>query len=127
MDVMGFNDAGMIVAEIGGFTVTVPDDPGNWHRQLIAIEWEGVGNVIAAYVPPAPPAYRLYKSVFIARMVEDEAVAMETVLAAADAKLRLLFNSVEYFVSDDPLFGTLRAAVGNALGEERATALLAVE
>ena len=48
------------------------------------------------------------------------AVTMEAVLAAADAKLRLMFNSVEYFVSDDPLFATLVAAVGSTLGAERA-------
>ncbi len=50
---------------------------------------------------------------------------MESVLAAADAKLRLMFNSVEYFVSDDPLFETLQAAVGEALTLGRAKELLA--
>lgn len=73
--------------------------------------------------PEAP--YRLYKSVFISRLTSEEAEVMEGVLAAADAKLRLMFNSVEYFMSDDPLFATLTGAVGAALSLERATELLA--
>lgn len=80
--------------------------------------------------PPAevePESYRLYKSVFIRRLTSGEAEVMENVLAGSDAKLRLMFNSVEYFVSDDPLFETLIVAVGSALGEGRATELLAPE
>lgn len=74
-------------------------------------------------IPPQP--YRIYKSQFIARMTEVEAETLETVLAGADAKLRLLFNSVEYFVSDDPLFATLHATVAMALDDEaRANELL---
>jgi hypothetical protein len=92
-------------------------------------EWEAEGNVIPPYVPPEPPpaTYRLFKSVFISRLTEQEAVAMEAVLAAADAKLRLMFNSVEYFVSDDPLFATLHTAVAAALGEARADELLTAQ
>jgi hypothetical protein len=86
-----------------------------------------------AQVPqePEPQAYRLFKSTFIRRLVKDEekdeAAIMEGVLAQADAQLRLLFNSVEYFVSDDPLFTTLKVAVGAALGDPRADELLAPE
>lgn len=80
---------------------------------------------------PEPMPYSLFKSVFIRRLVKDEerdeAAIMEGVLAQADAQLRLLFNSVEYFVSDDPLFATLLAAVGAALGTERAAELLAAD
>jgi hypothetical protein len=76
-------------------------------------------------VPDPDAPYRLYKSVFISRLTSDEAETMEGVLQAADAKLRLMFNSVEYFVSDDPLFATLIAAVGGALGQGRAAELLA--
>ena len=76
---------------------------------------------------PHVPVYRIFKSVFIRRLTSAEAETMEAVLAGADAKLRLMFNSVEYFVSDDPLFETLMAAVGLALGEARAGELLASE
>jgi len=72
-------------------------------------------------------AYRLYKSTFISRLSDDEAEIMETVLSAAPAKLRLMFNSVEYFVSDDPLFDTLHQTVSGALTPTRADELLAQE
>lgn len=89
------------------------------------------GWIVADYVAPEPGPYRLFKSVFIRRMIKNEevneAAIMEAVLAGADAKLRLMFNSVEYFVSDDELFGTLVGAVGAVLGEERAGELLAAE
>lgn len=81
----------------------------------------------ATYTPPAASAYRLFKSTFIRRMTSAEADVMEGVLAQADAKLRLLFNSVEYFVSDDELFSDLRDAVASSLSEQRADELLAPE
>lgn len=87
------------------------------------------GGIIQPYTAPEPGPYRLYKSTFIRRMKKDkdgdEAAIMEQVLASADAQLRLLFNSVEYFVSDDPLFYALTLAVGAAVGEKRAKELLA--
>lgn len=82
--------------------------------------------------PNAP--YKLFKSTFIRRMQDgsepgtvDEAEIMEAVLAAAPARLRLLYNSVEYFISNDELFESLRAAVAAALSAERADELLARE
>lgn len=75
----------------------------------------------------ASQPYRLYKSVFINRMTDEEATTMEVVLGGAAPKLRLMFNSVEYFVSDDPLFATLLSAVGAALGQARAEELLAAD
>ena len=87
----------------------------------------GVRRFLGLEPPLERPPYRLYKSVFIGRMTEVEAQTMEAVLSAADAKLRMLFNSVEYFVSDDPLFGSLQAAVSSVLGEDRSAELLAAE
>ena len=78
-------------------------------------------------VPDPDAPYRLYKSVFISRLTSEEAETMEGVLHAADAKLRLMFHSVEYFVSDNPLFATLQVAVGTALTPERAAELLAAQ
>lgn len=74
---------------------------------------------------PQPYSYHLFKSTFIHRLTDDEANIMEATLAAAPAKLRLMFNSVEYFVSDDPLFETLKQAISSALSPERAEELLA--
>lgn len=81
----------------------------------------------AAFLLPSLQPYRLYKSVFISRLTSPEAETMEAVLADADAKLRLMFNSVEYFVSDDPLFTTMFDAIGAALTPERAAELLAAQ
>lgn len=51
MEVHGFNELGSIDATIEGVRVTVPDDMGNRHRQMIA-EWEALGNTIPHYEPP---------------------------------------------------------------------------
>lgn len=125
MIVTGYDVNGNVVIELDDEILTVPsDDPTNRHRQMIA-EWEAEGNEIPPYVPPVTSGpYQLFKSVFISRMTTDEAVTLESILAGADAKLRLMFNSVEYFVSDDPLFTTLRGAVSDALGPDRAMELL---
>ena len=138
IEVVGYNEFSLIEAvfderqddasEPDLRTRLVLDDPAHLYRQLIA-EWEAEGNTIPAYDPaPAPDTpYRLFKSTFIRRMTESEAEVMEGALAEAPAKLRLMFNSVEYFVSDDPLFDELRGAVIAALGETRAEELLAID
>jgi hypothetical protein len=55
MEVHSFNASGSIDATIDGLRMTVPNDPANRHRQMIA-EWEAEGNTIPAYVPPPPPS-----------------------------------------------------------------------
>lgn len=40
-----------ITVEIDGKPFSVPNNPGNRHRQMLA-EWEAEGNVIAPYVVP---------------------------------------------------------------------------
>ena len=51
MNIYGYMESGAISATIDGILMTVPDDPANRHRQMIA-EWEAEGNTIPAYVPP---------------------------------------------------------------------------
>ncbi|WP_297105114.1 hypothetical protein [uncultured Devosia sp.] len=51
MDIHGYTERGSISATIDGILMTVPDDPTNRHRQMIA-EWEAEGNAIPAYEPP---------------------------------------------------------------------------
>lgn len=51
MEIHGFTENGSIDATIAGVRMTVPNDPSNRHRQMIA-EWEAKGNTIPAYVPP---------------------------------------------------------------------------
>jgi hypothetical protein len=140
MEVLGYTVDGLIEVTLdSGDRCFIPDDMGNRDRRQV-YEWEfgppdpETGeygprvNTIPPYTPPQPDAdapYRLFKSIFINRLTEAEAATMEAVLAAAEPKLRLMFNSVEYFVSDDPLFATMHAAVAAALGETRADELLA--
>ena len=77
--------------------------------------------------------FRVYRSSFVERMAPEEAEILEGVLDAQDsAKLRLLYNAVEYFQSDDMLFDVLHMTVAMALSEDgttpnmdRADALLA--
>ena len=51
MEIHGYTEHGAIDATIDGLRMTVPNDLGNRHRQMIA-EWEAEGNTIPAYVPP---------------------------------------------------------------------------
>jgi len=48
-----YTESGSIIAVIDGVQMTVPDDMGNRHRQMLA-EWEAQGNTIEPYVPPPP-------------------------------------------------------------------------
>lgn len=53
MEVHGYTQSGAIDVTIDGLRMTVPDDMGNRHRQMIAA-WEAEGNTIPAYTPPPP-------------------------------------------------------------------------
>lgn len=48
-----YTEFGSILAVIDGVEWTVPDDPANRDRQLLA-DWVGEGHVIEPYVPPEP-------------------------------------------------------------------------
>ena len=48
-----YTESGSIIAVIDGVEMSVPDDMGNRHRQMLA-EWEAEGNAIEPYVPQAP-------------------------------------------------------------------------
>lgn len=112
-----FTANGAIDAIIDGVAMSVPDDMANRHRQMIAA-WEADGNVIAPYLPPdGSVVYRLYKSTFVRRMSIAEAELFESGILAQPAWMRLLYNSVEYFVSSDALIQALNAELAFALGE----------
>lgn len=127
IEVHGFTQDGMIDATIDGARLTVPDDPSDRYRQMVA-EWEAEGNTIPAYVPPEPtPLTKLYKSTFIRRMSPSEATVMEQVLQDEDAWLRMLYHSIEYFLMDDALIMYLHMTLSGAFGESRADELLEPE
>lgn len=69
-------------------------------------------------VEPENGSYRIYKSMFIQRLEPSEAAILEGVLQEEDPKLRLMFNAVEYFASDDPLTAYMHWIVAVALGSE---------
>jgi len=71
-----------------------------------------------AYSPPEPPPYRVYKLIFVQRQTPEEAATLEAALNAEDAKMRLMYNAAEYFLSDDSLFAYLHWVVAVALGTE---------
>lgn len=141
MQMIGFNsDRSVIAVEINGEILTVPyiviethlRDPQtdeltgeivltspDRHCQMI-LNWlaEVPGRVIPdAPVAEQPNVYRLYKSTFIRRMTMAEAELFEAGIIAQPAWMRLLYNSVEYFVSSDALIQALNAELAFALGQ----------
>lgn len=120
MEIHGYTQLGSIDATIDGIRMTVPDDMGNRHRRMIA-EWEAEGNTIQPYEPPAPGPYQLFRSTFVARMDPDEAEALESAMLAEGAKLRLLYQSVDYFMSNDILFDVLHMTVAMTLSVDGET------
>ena len=120
--IVGDDDSRYWSSEVGAYVEQHPDGAG---ITRIASEAE-LTDVLSVYgLPcPLPRPYWLYRSTFIERLTNQEAGVLEQVLAGADAKLRLMYNSVEYFVSDDPLFAVLHFAVSQALGIPRADELL---
>jgi hypothetical protein len=99
----------------GAFVATLPDG-----ADLTRIGSEGdLTDVLAVYgLPgPLPRPYWLYKSTFIRRMTLAEAELFEAGIIAQPAWMRLLYNSVEYFVSSDALIQALNAELAFALGE----------
>lgn len=127
MNIIGYTSEGFILIERDGEIASVPDDMANRERRMIS-EWEEQGNVIPPHVPSTEvKPYQLYKSMFIDRLTEEEAEIMEIVLQTVSPKLRLKFNSVEYFLSNDPLFDDLKDAISVALDENRAEELLKEE
>jgi hypothetical protein len=79
--------------------------------EQVEMDWASMPN-------PRSQPYRLYRSTFIERMTPEEAETMEGLLMSEGPKLRLMYQAVEYFVSDDPLFAVLHWATAVALGVE---------
>ena len=71
-------------------------------------------------VGPVFPPKRVYRVQFVERLTPEEATTLEAALDAAEPKLRLMYQSVDYFLSDDPLFAVLHWTVATALGSEGA-------
>lgn len=94
MDIHGYTEHGSISATIDDILMTVPNDPTNRHRQMIA-EWEAEGNTIPPYVPPPPPELsddeiieRAMREDFIERMIKNVSTPKVVKDAATRIKAR---------------------------------------
>lgn len=116
------NEARFWSSATSAYVSQLPEDAG---VTRIPSEQE-LSDVLAQYnlTGPLSKPYKLYRSDFIERMTNEEAGILELALSEAEAKLRLMYNSVEYFVSNDPLFAVLHMTVASILGTERADTLL---
>ena len=93
MEIHGYTESGTISATFDGIPMTVPDDPANRHRQMIA-EWEAEGNTIPPYIPPIQPAPQLsdeelLRQAMFEDFVERSAKNASTPKAVKDAALRV--------------------------------------
>ena len=77
MQIHGFTENGSIDATIDGERGTVPNDPSNRHRQMIA-EWEAKGNTIPPYVPPSVEQSDDPQALLQAAMLEEFTERMAT-------------------------------------------------
>lgn len=104
------------------FTAT-PYDPEAYGRQLYV---EAVA-VAAPFVAPEPSPYSISKTTPWLRMTDAEAATMETALANASPRLRMIYGAAQYLSSDDPFWPTLSDLLTSAFGSVRASELLAPE
>ena len=118
MDIHGYTEQGLIDATIEGIRMTVPDAPGNRHRQQIA-EWEAAGNAIPAYTPPNVTPFgplKPYQFWGAVRATGHEQDLADWVAAIADPVQRgiasaMLEFSLE-FRRDHPLIEAARVHLG---------------
>ena len=79
-----YTETGSILAVIDGLQMTVPDDMGNRHRQMIA-EWEALGNTIEPYTEPAPTVQDLLDYLGRKRVeVEEGGIVVNGIPVATD-------------------------------------------
>ena len=125
-------DGATVLATIDDIEMTIPDDPGNRHRQALA-EWIAAGGVIEPYVAPVviPSSITARQGkrqlLLMGLMTPEEAIAGElpAFLAAtiagmdpvAGAEIALSWRESTTWERSDPLFaGGLLAAAAAALG-----------
>ncbi len=89
---------------------------------LVEVQNEDVFDVVTSNVQNV---YEISKVEIIRRMTTAEATSAELLIASADAKFRLMWNSANIIRSDDEWFPILHAALAGAFGEDRADQLLA--
>lgn len=120
MNVNGYTSDGMISIWIDGVVLTIPDDPGNRHRQMVAA-WEALGNTIPPFVPPTPavkPLERLEFWLTAAEMgvTKSSVIAHATTAYSADpialAKALAFIEEAKVYRLEDPILVAMAAAEG---------------
>ena len=121
---------GAIAVVIDGIAMTVPDDHGNRHRQMLAA-WETTGGTIFPYeAPPAPPviiAYADFRARFTAAELEALFAAKSSHWQVEDLViLATAQNSVNLSGANAATAKGLFVTLG-VLTEERAETIFAAE
>jgi hypothetical protein len=118
MEIHGFNKSGTIDATFDGQRMTVPDDMGNRHRQMIA-DWEAQGNTIPAYVAPPAPFRDLPRPSFLFMMQKigiTETQVEEIIGQMPEGDERdlalIVFRNQQTFKRDNNLLNTITEAAG---------------
>lgn len=122
-----YSHDGSILAEINGEALSIPDDPENRRRRIIA-EWEAGGNVINPYIEPEPdPVVTILPAVTLwERLTELEAEQVNAVMATQPFRTRQIFLTANTFRSDHELWPLLVQMATDLFGEERAAELLSL-
>lgn len=105
----------------------VPDGKAIVASELLDVDGKPHEALILGDIPePEPQPFQLYRSTIVRRLDgPGEAETVELVLAGGDARLRLLWNTCDFFMSNDPEFAVLEGAFVAAFGATRAAELLA--
>lgn len=122
MEVKGYDKDGQIIATLEGATWTIPNDPANRLRQVLAA-WEALGNTIPPYVPPQAPLPDLLKwQLWLAALELPTPITKAKVLAAALADttmtvaqqetIRIFLEDTSSFVRADPRVDLLASKMG---------------
>lgn len=108
-----YDALGNVAATINGTVYTVPDDPGNRHRQELTA-WVAAGGVIAPYVaPPAPIPSSV--SPYQARRALNAAglrSAVEAAVAAAPYEVQDAWEYALVVERNSPMIDALASSLG---------------
>ena len=126
MEVIGYRHTGEIDIILNGVQMTVPDDPGNRHRQMLA-EWEAAGNMIPPYMPEPElePITIVYPVDLWSRMTDVEADAVVQAMTTQTVRIQNIFRAASSYRSDHELWPLLVSVATSLFGSERAAEILA--
>lgn len=101
---------------------TSAPDPPSYNPATQQLGWTGAEWTVSPI--PKPVYTRISKYDLVMRLTDEEANMLLADFADADGKAALLWNSIQYVDTNDPLYPVLRQIVVDRLGETRANAIL---